>query len=69
MYRQNGETGAKIKQGNAFLAGCGSQAWLVVKDVLQAPVVSARDPSRIMGIVTLHDIARQQNTIDDSLGR
>jgi chloride channel protein, CIC family len=41
----------------------------VVKDVLQAPVGSAREASRIMGIVTLHGIARQQNTIDDSLGR
>ena len=42
---------------------------LVVEDVMQAPVVSAADPRRILGIVTLHDIARQQNQIDDSIGR
>jgi CIC family chloride channel protein len=42
---------------------------LVMEDVLQAPVVSARDPGKLMGIVTLHDIARQQNAIDDSIGR
>jgi CIC family chloride channel protein len=42
---------------------------LVVRDVLQAPVVSAKDPGKVMGIITLHDIARQQNAIDDSLGR
>ena len=42
---------------------------LVMEDVLQAPVVSAKDKRKLMGIVTLHDIARQQNAIDDSLGR
>jgi CIC family chloride channel protein len=42
---------------------------LVVRDVLQAPVVSTKDPCKVMGIITLHDIARQQNAIDDSLGR
>ena len=42
---------------------------LVLEDVLQAPVVSSNDPGKLMGIVTLHDIARQQNAIDDSLGR
>lgn len=42
---------------------------LVMEDVLQAPVVSTRDESKLMGIVTLHDIARQQNAIDDSIGR
>ncbi|MDP0499963.1 MAG: chloride channel protein [Verrucomicrobiota bacterium JB022] len=42
---------------------------LVVEDVMQAPVVSATDPQKILGIVTLHDIARQQNQIDQSLGR
>jgi CIC family chloride channel protein len=41
---------------------------LVVKDVLQAPVVSRKDPNKLLGIVTLHDIARQQNAIEDSLG-
>lgn len=42
---------------------------LVLQDVLQAPVVSSKDPQKVMGIVTLHDIARQQNAIDDSIGR
>jgi CIC family chloride channel protein len=40
---------------------------LVMRDVLQAPVVSNRE--RLVGILTLHDIARQQNAIDESLGR
>jgi CIC family chloride channel protein len=40
---------------------------LVVKDVLQAPVVSRKDRSKLLGIVTLHDIARQQNAIEDSM--
>jgi len=42
---------------------------LVTRDVMQAPVVSAKDPGKLMGLVTLHDIARQQNAIDDSIGR
>lgn len=42
---------------------------LVVKDVLQAPVVSRKDPSKLLGIVTLHDIARQQNAIEESMER
>lgn len=42
---------------------------LVMEDVLQAPVVSSKDERKLIGIVTLHDIARQQNAIDDSLGR
>ena len=42
---------------------------LVVHDVLQAPVVSTKDRHKVMGIITLHDIARQQNAIDDSIGR
>jgi CIC family chloride channel protein len=40
---------------------------LVVKDVLQAPIVSRKDKQKLLGIVTLHDIARQQNAIEDSL--
>jgi len=40
---------------------------LVLKDVLQAPVVSRKDTRKLLGIVTLHDIARQQNAIEDSL--
>ncbi len=42
---------------------------LVMRDVLQAPVVSQKDTRKVLGIITLHDIARQQNAIDDSLGR
>ena len=42
---------------------------LVIKDVLQAPVVSRKDPTRLLGIVTLHDIARQQNAIEESIER
>ena len=42
---------------------------LVVKDVLQAPVVSRKDPEKLLAIVTLHDIARQQNAIEESLER
>ena len=40
---------------------------LVTKDVLQAPVVSRKDPEKLLGIVTLHDIARQQNAIEDTM--
>ncbi|CAA6679249.1 MULTISPECIES: chloride channel protein [unclassified Lentimonas] len=40
---------------------------LVIKDVLQAPIVSRKDPTKLLGIVTLHDIARQQNAIEDTL--
>ncbi|MFP4165595.1 MAG: CBS domain-containing protein, partial [Opitutales bacterium] len=42
---------------------------LVVKDVLQAPVVSRKNPEKLLGIVTLHDIARQQNAIEETLVR
>jgi CIC family chloride channel protein len=40
---------------------------LVIKDVLQAPIVSRKDTRKLLGMVTLHDIARQQNAIEDSL--
>ncbi|WP_269526269.1 chloride channel protein [Coraliomargarita parva] len=42
---------------------------LVLKDVLQAPVVSRKHPTKLLGIVTLHDIARQQNAIEESMER
>lgn len=42
---------------------------LVIKDVLQSPIVSRKEPKRLIGIVTLHDIARQQNAIEESIGR
>jgi CIC family chloride channel protein len=41
---------------------------LVTEDVLQAPVVTPTEDKRMLGIVTLHDIARQQNAIEESLG-
>lgn len=42
---------------------------LVIKDVLQAPVVSRKQGTRLLGIVTLHDIARQQNAIEEAIER
>ena len=42
---------------------------LVLNDYEQAPVVSQEDKKRLLGIVTLHDIARQQNAISDSMER
>jgi len=42
---------------------------LVTKDVLQAPVVGRKAPTRAVGIVTLHDIARQQNAIEHAMPR
>ncbi|HAV12976.1 MAG TPA: hypothetical protein DCX06_05720 [Opitutae bacterium] len=42
---------------------------LVIKDVLQVPVVSRKDETKLLGIVTLHDIARQQNTIEETMDR
>ena len=47
----------------------GAANTLVIKDVLQAPIVSRKDPKKLLGIVTLHDIARQQNAIEESLER
>lgn len=47
----------------------GAANTLVIKDVLQAPIVSRKNPKKLLGIVTLHDIARQQNAIEDSLER
>ena len=41
---------------------------LVTKDVRQVPVVS-KGTSRLHGIVTLHDIARQQNVIMETIAR
>ena len=36
---------------------------LVLGEVEQAPVVSSKEQGRVLGIITLHDIARQQNAI------
>ncbi len=40
---------------------------LVTKDKEQAPVVSVKNPQRIVGFLTLHDIARQQNAIEEQI--
>jgi CIC family chloride channel protein len=40
---------------------------LVIEDVMQAPIVQSQNPKRMVGIITLHDIARQQNAIDEKL--
>ena len=42
---------------------------LVTKDALLAPVVSRKNTKKLLGIVTLHDITRQQNAIDETLER
>lgn len=42
---------------------------LVHSDKEQAPVVSSKTPDRVVGFITLHDIARQQNAIEGQLGR
>lgn len=44
-------------------------AVLIKEDVLQAPVVSEKDDMKLIGILTLHDIARQQNTASEQMGR
>lgn len=41
---------------------------LVTSDKEQAPVVSPKNPQRIVGFLTLRDIARQQNAIDEQVG-
>lgn len=42
---------------------------MVKSDIHQLPVVSASDPNRLLGIITLNDIARQQNAMIGHLGR
>jgi len=42
---------------------------LVMEDVMQVPIISRKNQKKLLGIVTLHDIARQQNAIDDSIAR
>lgn len=44
-------------------------AQLIKEDVLQVPVVSQKDSTKLLGIVTLHDIARQQNAVTEQVGR
>ncbi|MDF1826177.1 MAG: chloride channel protein [Verrucomicrobiales bacterium] len=42
---------------------------MVKGDIRQLPVVSTSDPNRLLGVLTLNDIARQQNAMSDQLGR
>lgn len=42
---------------------------MIREDVLQVPVVNKSRPERLLGILTLHDIARQQNTVMEQIGR
>ncbi|MCB1063654.1 MAG: chloride channel protein [Verrucomicrobiae bacterium] len=42
---------------------------MVKEDIRQLPVVSATDPNRLLGVLTLNDIARQQNAMSGHLGR
>lgn len=42
---------------------------LIREDVLQIPVVSPTDSKKLVGILTLHDIARQQNAASQQMGR
>ncbi len=42
---------------------------MVKADIRQLPVVGATEPDRLLGILTLNDIARQQNAMSDQLGR
>lgn len=42
---------------------------MIREDVLQVPVVNKSNPERLLGILTLHDIARQQNVIVEQIGR
>lgn len=42
---------------------------LVLSDVEQAPVVGQTDARKLLGLLTLHDIARQQNRITEQMGR
>ncbi len=41
---------------------------LVQEDVMQVPVVRRKDQDRLVGIITLHDVARAQNSVADSMG-
>ncbi|MDF1738216.1 MAG: chloride channel protein [Verrucomicrobiales bacterium] len=42
---------------------------MVKEDIRQLPVVSPGDSTRILGVLTLNDIARQQNAMSGHLGR
>lgn len=41
---------------------------MVRADIRQLPVLSATEPDRLLGVLTLNDIARQQNAASDQLG-
>lgn len=47
----------------------GAANLLIREDVLQIPIVSPKNDRRLLGMLTLHDIARQQNAASEQLGR
>jgi CIC family chloride channel protein len=42
---------------------------LVDNDLVHGSVVSCKDSQKLVGILTLNNITRQQNSIEDSIGR
>ena len=44
-------------------------AVMIRTDVQQVPVVARSDPRKLLGLLTLHDITRQQNTVTEQVGR
>ncbi|MBO6103181.1 MAG: chloride channel protein, partial [Opitutales bacterium] len=40
---------------------------IIEKDALMLPLISNKNPERLIGIITLHDIARQQNASEKEL--
>lgn len=42
---------------------------MIAKSYGQLPVCGAHDPGKLLGWITLHDIARQQNAVETGMGR
>ena len=42
---------------------------MVKADIRQLPVVSPTEKNRLLGVLTLNDIARQQNAMSGHMGR
>ncbi len=47
----------------------GAANLMIRDDVLQIPIVSPKNERRLLGVLTLHDIARQQNAASEQMGR
>lgn len=47
----------------------GAATLMIRDDVLQIPIVSPKNERRLLGVLTLHDIARQQNAASEQMGR